>query len=151
MVFTYSGDPSDSDRDAVRFLSGDDVATDFVLEDAEINWLLTQEANVYYAAAAAAERIATKWAGLADKQVGDLKISYRDQAKQFRTRAADLRRRALMGGAKIHAPNQSQDEIDTREDNSDRVRPAFSRGMHDNPGAPADRGTPRQDFNDDNT
>ena len=63
-LFTYSGDPSTSDKDAVRFYSGD--TTDYgelSLFDAEIDYLLSANSdNVLATAIAVCERLANKLA-----------------------------------------------------------------------------------------
>jgi hypothetical protein len=54
MTWTYVG-PATSDRDKVRFLIQDVETTRQLLSDEEIAWLLTEWADVYDAAANAAE------------------------------------------------------------------------------------------------
>jgi len=77
MAFTYTGDPAGSNRDKVRFLVQDTVNTGHLLEDEEIAWLISEWADVYDAAAHAADILAAKFAGQADysKSVGDLSLS----------------------------------------------------------------------------
>lgn len=69
----YSGDPSTSDRDAVRFIIGD-VGTPELLSDDEVDWCLGQENNIYLSAALACETIASALAKQIDKTVGDLSV-----------------------------------------------------------------------------
>lgn len=78
MAWTYSGDPSDSDAAAVRFLSGDTVQTaDVTLQDEEIAYLIATWENVYDAAAASCEARAAQYANKASgsKKVGDLSLA----------------------------------------------------------------------------
>lgn len=89
----------------VRFLVGDTNVESMVLQDEEIDWLLTTEANVYMAAAAAADRIATSMSAvgfvagtsgpITRKRVGQTDISYANgrTSKEYATLSADLRRR----------------------------------------------------------
>jgi hypothetical protein len=58
MSFSYSGNPSSSDHDAVRFLVGDTDSSQPKVSDEEIGWLLTQWSDVYQAAAAVADHMA---------------------------------------------------------------------------------------------
>jgi len=76
MAFTYV-DPSSGNRDKVRFLIQDTVNTGHLLTDEEITFLLSEWADVYDAAASAADILAAKFAGQADysKSVGDLSLS----------------------------------------------------------------------------
>ena len=53
MAFTYGGDPANSNREAVRFWSGDTNSSDQLLADAEIDYLLTLETKVIQCAATA--------------------------------------------------------------------------------------------------
>lgn len=78
MTWTYSGDPSDSTGDAVRFLAGDTVQTaDVTLTDEEIAYLLTVWESPYDAAAASCEARAAQYANKASgsKKVGDLSLA----------------------------------------------------------------------------
>lgn len=52
-----------TDSDRVRFLTGDTKTPDAILDDEEIEWLLSEEPNVYYAAAAAIGQIARRCSG----------------------------------------------------------------------------------------
>ena len=98
-TYTYSGDPSTSPKDAVRFLAqatGETVATGFV-SDEEIAWLLTQEPNVYLAAALVADRVSSYYGAQRSKTVGPLTISGMDQARNYAQLAATLRGQASLG------------------------------------------------------
>lgn len=86
----------------VRLLLGDTVAGRMVLEDEEIDWFLSQEANVYMAAAAACDQISlilSAGAGASGvvtrKRVGQTDISYANgrDAKGYTSLAASLRAR----------------------------------------------------------
>lgn len=96
MAKSYSGDPARSSRDAVRFLARDHIDGAMQLQDAEIDWLLTGESNVYMAAAAACEMLAER--GLSAKTVGDTSLSYSPTG--YKELAATLRKR----GASYAAP-----------------------------------------------
>ena len=78
MSWTYSGDPSTSKRDEVRFLLGDTKGERPVsLSDAEIDWLLAQSLNdPYRAGANAAQQMAGSYAMLTQKArtIGDLTV-----------------------------------------------------------------------------
>lgn len=58
--WNYSGDPSTSSKDAVRFLIPDTDETNPILLDKEIEYLVTTEGTVKLAAAAALEVIASQ-------------------------------------------------------------------------------------------
>lgn len=77
MTWNYTGNPSGSDRDAVRFLVGDTDSDDQLIADEEIAYLLTVYPEAPHAATAAARAIAAKFARQSDqaRTVGDLSLS----------------------------------------------------------------------------
>ncbi len=97
MAATYSTSLV-TDKDWVRFLSGDRDVANAKLQDEEIAALLTEEANKYLAAARACEAIIAKSGGLVVKQVGDLKLqysgtgkdAYHEHIRQLREKGAGL-------------------------------------------------------------
>lgn len=95
MAWTYSGDPSASNLDKIRFLIGDTDTSNQLLLDAEITFLFSEwNSNAYLAAAHACDSLAAKFAGKADnsKSVGDLSIStqFGQQADRYRSLGAQL-------------------------------------------------------------
>jgi hypothetical protein len=103
MSFTYTGDPTTSPKDEVRFLIGDVNMADPELSDAEIIYCISTvygsmadapAMGNYLPAAYAADNLASKYARQADKSVGDLHIAYGNRFKQFQQLALRLRARA---------------------------------------------------------
>lgn len=94
MTFTYVS-PTTSDRDKVRFLIQDTDAADFHITDEEIAWLITEWADVYDAAATAADILAGRYAHKSNyhKSVGDLSLqeNFADQVAHFQELARNLR------------------------------------------------------------
>jgi hypothetical protein len=94
MTFTYVG-PATSDRDKVRFLIQDTDSTAPHMTDEEINWLISEWADVYDAAANAADVLAGQYAHKADysKSVGDLSLNetFSTQSQRFSALAVSLR------------------------------------------------------------
>jgi len=93
MTWSYNSSLA-SDKDKVRLLTGDTDTTDQLLQDEEINYLLTETGNVLLAAGRAARAIAAKFARQADKEVGDLRVSLSQKAEAYRKLADDLEKRA---------------------------------------------------------
>lgn len=85
MTWTYTGDPSDSPKDTVRFLIADTDTSDQLLSDEEIAYVLSEAGgSVYQAAHDAAYSVASKFSRMAtSKSAGDLSISYSDRAAAF--------------------------------------------------------------------
>ncbi len=132
MSWTYSGDPSSSTRDKVRFLIGDTDSSDQQLLDTEVDAILSDNADDPYATAITlAEGLAAKFSRKADKSVGDLSISYSQLGKNYTDLATRLRRTASLQLATPYAGGISIADKDAVEDDDDRVRPGFKIGMHD--------------------
>jgi hypothetical protein len=95
MTFTYSGTPSASQRDAIRFLLNDTDSTDVLLQDEEISYLIATWTSTYEAARGGAEVIASRFTRDADnvsKTVGDISISksFTNKAREYRALAKSL-------------------------------------------------------------
>lgn len=132
MAQTYTVEDIATDETyQVRFLVGDTNLDAMVLQDEEIDWLLTQEANVYMAAAAAADKIILVMAGASGavgttgpvtrKRIGQTDISYANgrTSSQYETLAASLRRRGRSHQT-IFAGGISQSDKDDRDLDTDR-------------------------------
>lgn len=136
---TYSGDPSSSDGDFVRFVLGDTESSTMQLTDEEIEAALRLYPNTDLAAAFLAENLAGRFARKVDKSVGDLSISYGNIAKNYIDMALRLRRSASVDGAPPYAGGISVSDKQSTESNTDRVAPIFTKGMHDNSGTSTDQ------------
>jgi len=85
MSWSYSGDPSSSAKDKVRFLVGDTDTDDQLLNDAEVLYVITESGgSIYQSAHDAAYAIASKFTRMASsKSVGDMSVSYSDRAASY--------------------------------------------------------------------
>ena len=76
MTFTYSGDPSTSTRNYVRFLINDTDSTDPLFTDEELNYVISEAgSNAFKSARECAEILIARFSRLADsssKSVGDI-------------------------------------------------------------------------------
>lgn len=135
MAWSYSGDPSASDKDAVRFLSGDTDSDDPLVSDEEIAYILTQEANHYEASALVCEALASKFAretsvsgdGFSESG-GELSQQYMARAKELRSQAGSKSKpRPYVGGI-------SHSERRTADTDPDLVPHSFRSDMHTYPG-----------------
>ena len=142
MSVTYSGDPSATPRDAVRFLLRDTSTSDAEFEDAEIEWLVSEQPNVYKAAANGARAKAAEASdSLASKTVGSLTLTYSERATRWLDIAKTLDAQANKGLGSTIQPysggiSKSDKEATASEDDYDP--PFFWRGQFDNPGAQTD-------------
>lgn len=146
MTWSYSGDPSTTDRDKVRFLVGDTLSGDPLASNEEINWVLSVQPVVIYAAAAVADAISAGYSRKADLTIGATSI----QLSQKATAYADLAKRLRSGGAGVLPGGDgsgiptavmvvgglSQAEREAFKDDEDAIQPSFEVGKDDNPGTP---------------
>ena len=151
MVWSYGGQPDQSPVDALRLLIGDTDTTDPLLQDEEIGAFLTTyginpatlPTPPYFAAAAACEAVAAKFARGADKTVGRLGIKSSQSAIAYERRAVLLRKRGLIEGVSPYAGGISVAQKQAEVADGDRVRPAFTTTLMDFPGdTPGDPGNP---------
>ncbi len=131
-TFTY--DPlSGATRDAVRAALGDTDGTYRQLSNEELDLLVAQNGGSRDTTIAAATQLAIRFSQLADRQVGDLKISYAGRAADLRALIKDLQ---SLRGASLpiaYAGGISKaDRLAVSED-GDRVVPVFGIGMNDFP------------------
>ena len=143
--FTYTGDPANSSRDAVRFLIGDTDSAKKIFTDGEIDWTLSEEANVYLAAATASKAAAAHFATLVSMAVGDLRYSYGDRQKHYLDLAIKLETRGKEKSGGLYVGGISRSDKTGEEEDTDRVAPFATIGMDDHPGAKQRKETLRDD------
>lgn len=131
MTWTYGGDPGDNNKDYVRFRIGDTDSNDELLSDEEINAMLSQFGDKRLAAASAAEAIAAKFSRRVDTRMGKLSQQWSDLVAHYHALAKKLRKEFAIHGAAPWAGSISESDKDSERDDTDRVEPAFSVGMHD--------------------
>ena len=96
MTWTYSADPTSSQKDAIRWLVGDTNPDTPLVQDEEIAFnLMEMNYEIYRAAANTAQNIASTFTGLSQstsKSVGGLSLSqsYGDRAQRYERLAKDL-------------------------------------------------------------
>jgi len=134
MAWSYSGDPSSSPKDAVRFLIQDTNPASPIVQDEEINWVLTNEMNVWMAAAAICDTLIGRGGAVKMKKVDGLMIAY-DRAF-YTALALGLRARG-MNYQVPYAGGISVADKEALEADPDWIRPSILRGLDDNPLAPS--------------
>jgi hypothetical protein len=135
MAFTYSGDPSSSDLDQVRFLVQDTDPGTPLLSDEEITFLIGKWFPLYdsltYVAAVCAAAISRRFVSLVNVSADGVSVDVEALAQRFRDLAVELRaeyRREQEVGADIDIENVM---VGTTPDPS--IRPLrFAVGLHDN-------------------
>lgn len=130
MSCSYSGDPSTSDTDAVRFLIQDTDCTKNIFEDEEIAWTLTEEANIYMAAACLLDNAINNSTGtVQSKKVGDLSLTF--GLSETRQRIKDLRAKGKVKYEIPLVPAQDRETKREHRENIDNVPPFITREIHD--------------------
>lgn len=119
-------------RYQIRFVVQDVNTNRQLMQDAELDWLQTQEDNIYMAAAAACDILVAKAGSVKMKKVGPLELDY--DVEFYRGLGARLRARGLTYQA-AYAGGISISDKQTQEDNADAAVPFFFRGFVDNPQA----------------
>ena len=145
MAWTYSGDPTTSPRDEVRFLLGDTNSSQPQLQDAEIQYNISSVYGAnppaqgnYLPAAYCADNLAAKYSRAVDKSVGVLRVSYNQRVKQYQALAIQLRTRATLGMVKPYVGGASISDKRALQQDPDRVGAAVQvDGMdHEDPLSP---------------
>lgn len=95
MTFTYSGDPSFSDLDQVRFYLGDTTEADSYITDEEITFLIdsysTQYGHLLGVAALGAEMMAAKVSRQVTVSADGVSVALSELQQRFNELAASLR------------------------------------------------------------
>ncbi len=138
MTFTYSGDPSTSTRNYVRFLISDTDSTDALFSDEELNYVISEWNNdAYDAARECAEILIARFAREADsvsKSVGDISVSesFAQKIQHYKELAHNIMMRKMRKSPPRPWANadylKSTDDRDISDYNTD-----FHVGIHDNP------------------
>lgn len=136
-MFSYSGDPASSPKDAVRFEVQDTNEKTAFLQDAEVVYAILTETGeeepdargILCASARCCEVIARQLSRQADEIVGSLGATYSKSAAGFTARAKELRLIA-QGSGSIAMPAISRSEKRRLRQDHDRVQPLFRRRQH---------------------
>lgn len=139
-TYSYSGDPTSSNKDAVRFLVGDTgpvapaTSPAWLSSDEEYNYLLTEYSSPLAAAAAAADALCARFARQVDELTGDLQRKCSQKSKQYGFLADRLRKQAsnpLTSVPIAFAGGISCTDINNREEDTDRYPDIFNIGEND--------------------
>jgi hypothetical protein len=138
MTFTYSGDPTTSTRNKVRFLINDVDSGDVLFTDEELDYLITEwGGNVYEISRAACETLVSRFVRLSDstsKSVGDISVSesYTAKAQQYKELANSFLARGMR-----KTPPRPFANAQALKSTNDRIVDDYNTdaytGIHDNP------------------
>ncbi len=131
MTWSYTGDPTSSNRDQVRFLIQDTDSEDQLLQDGEVDFLLLEHPAPQRAAVRACEILMIKFAREVDSSVGSVREACSQRHKQYTELLKTLKRRASIANVAPLAGGIDQLDKDVQERDTNRVRPFFERDTHD--------------------
>lgn len=141
MTWTYTPTLPFSVRDQIRLLIYDTDANDPLLADEEIDTIATLEAgdvtapyNVFRVAAECARRVAGSFSRQGDQTDGTVRVAFSTRASDYRTLAKELYARSRRSGFAPYAGGISVSDKQSVSDDTDRVRPFFTRDMLTAPG-----------------
>lgn len=136
-MFSYSGDPSTSPKDEVRFHLQDTDAGFPLLTDEEIDFQIDEWLPKYdsliYVAATCADVVSRKFVGIVAVSADGVSVNTADLADRYRLLATELRaqHKASQIGADINIDN-----VLIGHGRDSGIRPLrFGVGLHDNPEA----------------
>lgn len=132
--FTYSGDPSSSPKDEVRFLTGDTVKSRPLFDDREIVWQISQTPNTKMAGAELLLAKSSEFATQADVRVGDVSKAFSKVSEALAKRSKGLRDQALKRALPFFGGLTKSGKRDLAL-RTDDVQPAFSIGQTDDASA----------------
>lgn len=139
MAWTYVL-PIATAKDEVRFHCGDTDSSRPLLQDEEIEYVLTKEPDIIAAAAVACDSIASKLSQRTDASVDGVSSSRSQAAQAFSARAAELRKRAGILAPPVFG-GVYKTQHDALDQDTSLVQPSFKIGQDDHPGLPDERYT----------
>lgn len=102
MTWSYSGNPADSLKDAVRFEIGDTNPNDPLLQDEEIQYVLSQHNNhILWSAVKCCEIVMVNLAREVNSTMGRSRVEASQKFKSYELIAKKLRARLISGSAPI--------------------------------------------------
>ena len=132
MSWSYSGNPSSSDRDKVRFTIGDTDSCQPMLQDEEIDYLLSVYISVGSASYQSAQAILAKLSKEYNQSVGSVSYSLSDRVGHYKQLVDKLKAESFAVGALPYCGGISISDKEAKESNPDRVEPKFTIDLHKN-------------------
>jgi hypothetical protein len=135
MAWTYTADPANSDRDAVRLHIGDTDTNDQQLQDSEVEYYLglfgtSGDGRVVPASVRCCEALAAKYARQTDTTNQGLSVAASKRQAHYLALASQLREQGATL-AEVFTGGSSYSEAEKLDDDSDLIPPVFRRGIND--------------------
>lgn len=138
MAWTYTNDPANVPRDAVRLLVGDTDTDDQKVTDEAIAFFLDQAGDdTYLAAALSARSIAASYAVEVDTKFESVSSDYSQLSENYYKLATKLEAQSKKFGSRglglPAAGGLTYSDIRANDQNDDRVQPKFKQDQFANP------------------
>lgn len=133
MSWTYSGNPADSNKDAVRFLIGDTVPARKLVSDEEIAFALVESGDdVILASKKILDVLIIRYSMMGEVEIGDYRFDARGLAKEMQGIKDSINASSVLQTGVFYAGGISISDKAWVKSDSDRVAPRFYRGMQRN-------------------
>lgn len=132
MTWSYSGNPSNSTGDAVRFLVGDTDTTDQLISNEEIAYFVAEFNNARRSASEAARAIAAKYARLMSRSIGGLSADFSAKYRQYLELADNLLSKEEMKPVALFISGYTKSQKEMVELDADRESTFSRKGIMDN-------------------
>lgn len=132
MTWTYSGDPSASMLDAVRFHIGDTDTNDQLLSNEEIQYHITEQVTLLRAASESARAVAAKFARLMNRSIGGLSADFSSKYRQYLELSDNLLARDEITPVRPFVSGYKRSQKEMMEDELDRETTFARKGIMDN-------------------
>ena len=131
MSWSYSGDPSTSTRDAVRWHIGDTDSDEQMVSNEEIDFALGRNTAPLRAAIEVLESVASRYARQVDTSTGGISVMLGARSAAIRAQVDTLRAQLQRheGVPTFYAGGQSEAERVTDRSDIDLVQPRFGRNQ----------------------
>lgn len=134
-VMPYGGNPATDPLDQLRLWIGDTDPADPLLSDSEVQFFLSQFGTPLAGAISACRSLIAKFARYCDERVDKVDVKYSQISANLKALLPTLESQMTMNLAEpMWAGGISISDKDSRENDSDRVIPAFTRDMMFNEG-----------------
>jgi hypothetical protein len=131
MAFTYDSDLlSTSELYQIRLEIGDTNEYEFFLEDAEIQWVMDRESSFYSRCSKCCDLIVAKLSKEVDYTSGAVSEKLSQLIDRYKCLKSELSARG--SGSYPWMRSISVSDKETNEADTDRTKPFFKRGLHDN-------------------
>lgn len=130
MTWEYSGNPASSTKDKVRFYIGDTDVNNQQFQDEEIEFMLVDGITAENVAIIAVEQLIVRYAGLVDRTIGSLSISYSQKMSNYQALLKLLRKKfGIATYAYPYSGGVLVADKETRATDTSLVPPIFTRNQ----------------------